>query len=252
MNYLSRRPSGTRPERAMVLAAGLGTRLRPVTANKPKPLVTVGGRSLIDRALDRLQDDGVGTAVVNLHYLGEMIETHLKDRPHPQIVFTREETLLDTGGGIAAALPLLGEAPFLVTNSDVFWLNGPTSALGRLSTAWDDETMDGLLMLHSTVEAFGYDGVGDFNIDPFSRLARRPEKEVSPYLFTGVQILHPRLFADAPKGAFSMNPLWDRAIEAGRLYGMIHDGEWFHVGTPQGLAEAERYLATTFPDTRRR
>ena len=238
--------------RALVLAAGLGTRLRPVTANKPKPLVAVGGRSLIDRALDRLADDDIETAVVNLHYLGDMIEAHLKDRPRPKIVFTREETLLDTGGGIAAALPLLGDGPFVAANSDVFWLNGPTSALARLCASWDDETMDGLLMLHSTVEAFGYDGVGDFVADPFGRLARRPENEVSPYLFTGVQILHPRLFADAPEGAFSLNVLWNRAIEAGRLYGMVHDGEWFHVGTPEGLAEAETYLATTFPDTRRR
>lgn len=252
MSYLTRRPSGTCPNRAMVLAAGLGTRLRPVTANKPKPLVEVGGRSLIDRALDRLEDDGIETAVVNLHYLGDMIEAHLKSRPRPRIVFSREATLLDTGGGIAAALPLLGDAPFLAVNSDVFWLNGPTSALGRLCAVWDDATMDGLLMLNSTVAAFGYEGVGDFVIDSFGRLARRPEQEVSPYLFTGVQILHPRLFADVPAGAFSLNLLWNRAIEAGRLYGMVHDGEWFHVGTPDGLAEAERYLATTFPDTRRR
>lgn len=252
MSYLSRRPSGTRPTYAMVLAAGLGTRLRPVTANKPKPLVAVGGRPLIDRALDRLEDDGIATAVVNLHYLGDMIEAHLKSRPRPKILFSREPVLLDTGGGIAAALPLLGSAPFIVANSDVFWLNGPTSALSRLAATWDDETMDGLLLMHSTVEAFGYDGLGDFIVDPFGRLVRRPEKEVSPTLFTGVQILHPRLFKDAPSGAFSLNVLWDRAIEAGRLFGMVHDGEWFHVGTPQGLADAEAYLATAFPDSRRR
>lgn len=252
MSYLSRRPSGTRPACAMVLAAGLGTRLRPVTANKPKPLVEVGRRALVDRALDRLEDDGIATAVVNLHYLGDMIEAHLRNRPRPRIVFNREPVLLDTGGGIAAALPLLGRAPFIVANSDVFWLNGPTSALSRLAATWDDEAMDGLLLMHSTVEAFGYDGLGDFIVDPFGRLARRPEKEVSATLFTGVQILHPRLFADAPKGAFSLNVLWDRAIEAGRLFGMVHDGEWFHVGTPQGLADAEAYLSTTFPESRRR
>ena len=252
MSYLSRRPSGTRPTHAMVLAAGLGTRLRPVTATRPKPLVEVGGRALIDRALDRLADDGIATAVVNLHYLGDMIEAHLKHRPRPQIVFSREPVLLDTGGGIAAALPLLGAEPFIVVNSDVFWLNGPTSALSRLAAIWDDEAMDGLLLMHSTVEAFGYDGLGDFIVDPFGRLARRPEKEISPTLFTGVQILHPRLFKDAPAGVFSLNVLWDRAIEAGRLFGMVHDGEWFHVGPPQGLADANAYLSTAFPDSRRR
>ena len=252
MSYLSRRPSGTQPTHAMVLAAGLGTRLRPVTANKPKPLVAVGGRTLIDRALDRLADDGITTAVVNLHYRGDMIEAHLQNRPRPRVVFNREPVLLDTGGGIAAVLPLLGERPFFTVNSDVFWLNGPTTALARLGAAWDDEAMDGLLMMHSTVEAFGYDGLGDFVVDPFGRLSRRPQKEVSATLFTGVQILHPRLFADAPRGAFSLNVLWDRAIEAGRLYGMVHDGEWFHVGTPEGLAAAEAYRSTAFPDSRRR
>ncbi|MFQ5764571.1 MAG: nucleotidyltransferase family protein, partial [Rhodospirillales bacterium] len=153
---------------------------------------------------------------------------------------------LDTGGGVAKALPLLGPAPFFVVNTDAFWLNGPFDALARMARTWDDGRMDGLLMLHSTVDAYGYRGNGDFCADGAGVLLRRAESEVSPWLFTGIQILHPRLFEGAPAGAFSLNVLWDRAIEGERLYGMVHDGEWFHVGTPAGLEEAETYLHLRF------
>lgn len=237
---------------AMVLAAGLGTRLRPLTDTVPKPLVPVAGQTLLDWALDRLADAGVGRAVVNLHHLGDKIEAHLEDRARPMIAFSREAERLETGGGIARALPMLGAGPFFAVNADVLWLNGPGDALGRLARHWDDETMDGLLLLHETVFAFGYDGDGDFFVDADGRLKRRPERELAPYLFTGVQILHPRLFKDAPAGMFSLNVLYDRAIEQGRLYGLIHDGEWFHVGTAEGLAEAEDYMRVRYPVSKRR
>ncbi|MEQ8934196.1 MAG: nucleotidyltransferase family protein, partial [Amphiplicatus sp.] len=235
-----------------LLAAGLGMRMRPLTDNKPKPLIEVAGRTLIDHALDRLEDAGVKTAVVNVHYLGGQIETHLSTRKTPEIDISHEETLLDTGGGVAKALPLLGKDVFYAVNSDALWLNGYEDTLLRMARLWNDDRMDALLLLHSTVEAYGYWGVGDFTIDPAGVLARRAESEVSPYLFTGVQILHPRLFENAPGGAFSLNVLYDKAIDEGRLYGIVHDGEWFHVGSPEGLSEAESYLQARYAGTRRR
>ncbi|MDP6882690.1 MAG: nucleotidyltransferase family protein [Rhodospirillales bacterium] len=230
----------------MVLAAGLGLRLRPITETLPKPLVEVGGRALLDRILDRLVEAGVEKVTVNLHHLGSAIEAHLAPRLKPPIEFSPEAELLETGGGVAKALPRLGEGPFWVTNGDVLWLDGPKPALRRLAGAWDDARMDALLLLHETVNAYGYQGRGDFLADPLGRLTRRPECEVAPFLFTGVQILHPRLFADAPTGPFSLNRLYDEAIEKGRLYGVVHDGEWFHVGTQEGLAEAQAYLSVRY------
>ncbi|MBM3581547.1 MAG: nucleotidyltransferase family protein [Alphaproteobacteria bacterium] len=237
---------------AMVLAAGLGTRLRPLTDRLPKPLVPVAGLTLLDHALDRLAAAGVTTAVVNLHHLGDMIAEHLKGRSAPKIILSREERRLETGGGVRHALPLLGAGAFFVVNADVLWLNGPYDALRRLQNDWRESEMDALLLLLETTAAFGYDGAGDFLADPAGRLARRPEREIAPYLFTGVQILHPRLFEDAPAGAFSLNVLYDRALAAGRLYGVVHDGEWFHVGTAEGLAEAEDFLRVRYPGTKRR
>ncbi len=241
-----------RPTRAMVLAAGFGTRMRPITDNLPKPLIEVVGRTLIDRAIDRLADAGVERIVVNLHHLGDKIENHLKARATPEIVFSPEPKLLETGGGVSSALPLLGTAPFYVVNGDIFWLNGPSETFSRLLAVWNEEEMDGMLLLHSTVDAYGYRGKGDFCAEPDGRLTRRPENGVSPWLFTGVQMLHPRLFADAPEGAFSLNLLYDRALEAERLYGIIHDGEWFHIGTPAGLGEAETYLNTRYAGVKHR
>ncbi|MBD3611027.1 MAG: nucleotidyltransferase family protein [Hydrogenovibrio crunogenus] len=240
------------PKRAMILAAGYGRRLQPLTHKTPKALIKVGGRAMVDRSIDRLEEAGVETIVVNLHHLGSQLEQHLRSRKGPEILFSREDELLETGGGVRKALPLLGDKPFLVVNADVMWLNGPTSALGRMATIWDDATMDGLLLLHSTVDAYGYTGMGDFCIDADGLLSQRPERELSPYLFTGIQILHPRLFEDTPEGSFRLRELYDRAIENERLYGIVHDGEWFHVGTPEGLAEAERYLRARYPETKHR
>jgi len=240
------------PARAMVLAAGLGLRMRPITSKVPKPLVKVSGRTLIDRIIDRFEEVGIETVVVNVHHLGQQIEAHLAGRGSPEMRFSPEETLLETGGGVHHALPLLGDEPFFVANADTLWLNGVQPALARLARTWDEGRMDGLLMLHSTVDAYGYQGLGDFCIDLEGALTRRPECEVSPYLFTGVQLLHPRLFKGAPEGAFSLNVLYDRAIAAGRLFGMVHDGEWFHVGTPEGLAQAESFVQDPYPETRHR
>jgi len=241
-----------RPRRAMILAAGLGARMRPITDTVPKPLIKVDGRPLIDHALDRLRDAGVAEVVVNVHHLANKIENHLKSRKKPKTLLSPEPERLETGGGVAKALPMLGAQPFYVINADAFWLNGPLDTLGRMAAMWDDKRTDGLLLLHSTVDAYGYRGVGDFLADEDGRLARRPESEVSPWLFTGIQILHPRLFNDAPQGAFSLNVLYDRAIKASRLYGLVHDGEWFHVGTEAGLDAAERFMHTRFAGVKHR
>lgn len=231
------------PTRAMVLAAGFGTRLRPLTEETPKPLVKVRGQALIDVALDRLAAAGVTLAVVNTHHLAEKIRSHLAGRSKPRIVFSHEPEILETGGGIDKALPLLGEDPFYAVNAKIVWFNGVEDALARLAAAWDDSRMDALLLLQPTVTAVGYEGQGDFRMDEMGRLYRRQEWEVAPFVFSGIQILHPRLFAGAPDGAFSMNLLYDRAVGAGRLHGIRHDGEWYHVSTPRQLAEVEAQLA---------
>ncbi|TCS61643.1 MurNAc alpha-1-phosphate uridylyltransferase [Varunaivibrio sulfuroxidans] len=237
---------------AMVLAAGFGYRMRPITNRIPKALVQVCGRALIDYALDRLQNAEIKKTVVNVHYLGEQVERHLRRRQRPRIVFSREESLLETGGGITKALPLLGERPFFAVNADTLWLNSNECALARLKEAWNDAKMDALLLLHHTVDAYGYDGMGDFLVDAVGRVERRPPVEVSPYVFTGVQILHPRLFEGARVEPFSLNVLYDKAIENGRLYAIVHDGEWLHVGSPEGLATAERYMHERYPGVKRR
>jgi MurNAc alpha-1-phosphate uridylyltransferase len=190
---------------AMVLAAGLGLRMRPLTLERPKPLISVAGKPLLDHALDRVAAAGIGTAVVNTHYKGEMIAAHLKDRIAPRIVLSPEADLLETGGGIKHALPHLGTNPFLSVNADILWLDGPTSAIERLLQAWNPKEMDALLLLHPAVSAFGYDGKGDFHMDPVGRVTRRRSGEIAPFVFAGVQILKPELFADTPKGAFSTN-----------------------------------------------
>lgn len=227
---------------AMVLAAGLGLRMRPLTLERPKPLIPVAGKPLLDHALDRVAAAGIGTAVVNTHYKGEMIADHLAGRTSPRILLSPEADLLETGGGIRQALPLLGTDPFLSVNSDILWLDGPTPAIDRLTRAWNPETMDALLLLHPAVAAFGYDGKGDFHMDPLGRLTRRRSGEIAPFVFAGVQILKPELFADVPPGAFSTNLIWDRLLESERLYGMRHDGLWFHVGTPESIAEVDEHL----------
>ncbi len=232
------------PTTAMVLAAGLGLRMRPLTLERPKPLIPILGKPLLDHALDRLADAGVERAVVNNHYLGGMIVDHLADRRAPAIVHSPEDRPLETGGGIKQALPLLGTAPILTVNADILWLDGPTPALRRLARFWDPETMDALLLMMATTKSAGYDGPGDYHMDPLGRLTRRAERALAPFVFAGVQIVKPELFAqDTPDGAFSTNRIWDRAQQAGRLYGIAHDGLWYHIGTPDGLTECEELLA---------
>jgi MurNAc alpha-1-phosphate uridylyltransferase len=231
------------PSHAMVLAAGKGLRLRPLTLSRPKPLVEVAGQTMLDGVLDRLAEAGVAEAVVNAHHLGHMIEGHLQGRTAPRIHISREDTLLETGGGVRKALPLLGERPFFVVNGDVIWRDGKSPALQRLAEAWDERVMDALLLLQSTASAVGYEGSGDFVMDQLGRLRRRKEGEVSPFLFAGLQILSPALFANTPEGPFSLNLLYDRALTAGRLYGLRHDGTWYHVGTPDDLQRVEAALA---------
>lgn len=230
------------PQSGMVLAAGLGKRMRPITDRIPKPLVTLGGKALLDHALDRLSDAGVPRAVVNVYYKAEMIARHLEGRHQPAIALSVEDELLETGGGILKALPLLDEV-FYVVNADIFWLDGKVPALLRLARVFDPERHDAVLLLQRTVTALGYEGPGDFIIDPQGRVRRRREREVAPHLFAGVQLLSKRLFADCVPGKFSLNPLYDRAIEQGRLAAIVHDGEWYHIGTPQGLRLAEARLA---------
>jgi N-acetyl-alpha-D-muramate 1-phosphate uridylyltransferase len=229
---------------AMVLAAGLGTRMRPLTNSIPKPLVKVDGKALIAYAMDRLREAEVQTAVVNGHYLAEQIEHWCHEQTKPPAVFSDErDAILDTGGGIARALPLLGDTPFYVLNADCFWVDGPVPALHRLAAAWDNATMDCLLLLCDPARTTGYDGTGDFVRNEAGRIARarhRPDGKALAYI--GGYIVHPRLFAMAPQGAFSMNVLWDKAIETGRLFGLAHDGHWLHVGTVDAIGEAEAWL----------
>ena len=196
------------PRRAMVLAAGLGLRMRPLTEDRPKPLIEVGGRTLLDRILDRLAESGITDVVINLHAMAEMIECHLEGRRVPNLIFSPEPELLETGGGTMAALAHLGQDPFFVVNADVLWLDGWHNALARLAEAWNDETMDALLLVHPCARAFGYRGRGDFVLDQSGRLLRRPEIAVAPFVFTGISMLHPRLFEGGPKGAFSLNVLY--------------------------------------------
>jgi len=231
-----------RPASAMVLAAGLGTRMRPLTDRLPKPLVPVLGRPLIDYALDRFEAAQYESVVVNAHYKGEMLAEHLAKRPRPRTILSQEDELLETGGGVRRALPLLGER-FFAVNSDVLWLDGTQSALRRLEASWSEDDADILLLLQRTTTAFGYDGSGDYFLDPLGVPRRRRGEPVAPYVFSGVQILHRRIFEGVTETRFSLNRLYDRAEEAGRLRAIAHDGLWYHIGTPAGLADAEQELA---------
>ena len=224
----------------MVLAAGLGTRMRPLTDTMPKPLVPVSGRALIDHVLDRLADAHVAHAVVNVHYLADMLVQHLASRTRPQVVISDERgLLLGTGGGVARALPQLGHAPFLLINSDTIWIDGPQPNLARLAEAFEPAAMDALLLLAPVITSIGYSRRGDFLILPDGRLERRAERAVAPFVYAGAAILTPALFNGAPEGAFSLTRLFDRAEQAGRLHGLRLEGVWMHVGTPDAIALAE-------------
>jgi MurNAc alpha-1-phosphate uridylyltransferase len=232
----------------MILAAGLGTRMRPLTNDIPKPLVKVRGRALIDHAVDRLVDAGVKTIVINVHYHADKLRAHLALRGDVEIRISDEtDAILGTGGGIVRALPHFEGEPFFVHNSDTIWAEGYGHALERLKARWNPEKMDSLLLMASLVTSIGYEGRGDFLMDSDGRLSSVPERRLSPFAYPGACIVHPRLFDDAPKGAFPLLMLWERAIEQGRLYGMRLDGVWMHVGTPEALREAEELLADLAP-----
>lgn len=229
------------PKSAMVMAAGFGMRMRPLTLHVPKPLVRVLGKPLIDYSLDFLAQAGILDVVVNSHYLPQLLEAHLAARGSlPHIRISREEVVLETGGGIKKALNFIGGNPFFVINSDVICINGDTPALHRLWQAWDDSAMDALLLLHRTGNAVGYEGKGDFFIGDNKELRRRLDGESAPFVFTGIQLLHPRLFTAAPEGAFSLNVLYNKNL--GRVGAIVHDGAWLHVGDQQGLSQAEDFL----------
>lgn len=228
------------PRRAMVLAAGLGTRMRALTEARPKPLVPVGGKPLLDHVLDKLVAAGVETAVLNVHYFADQIEQHVAGRQAPGIVISDERReLLGTGGGVVKALRHLGDAPFFHVNSDTIWIDGVTPNLTRLAKGFDSRAMDVLLLLAPTATSVGYTGRGDFSMAPDGRLRRRTEREVVPFVYAGVAILSPALFVDAPVGVFPLTQLFHRAEEAGRLHGLRLEGVWMHVGTPEAIVAAE-------------
>lgn len=240
------------PATAMVLAAGLGKRMRPLTATRPKPLIRVGGRALLDRALDRVADAGIGTAVVNAHYFADQIEGALAkrlgrdDRLRLRLSDERAQ-LLETGGGVAHALPLIDADPFYVINADNFWIDGSQDTLRLMARRWDPASMDALLLLVPLARAHGYDGRGDFFMDGWGRLRPRADGKLgdvrmAPFVYSGVQLIARRLFDGEPSEPFTMWRAWNKALEAGRLYGMVHQGLWFHVGTPASITATEALL----------
>ena len=232
------------PKTAIMLAAGLGKRMRPLTATRPKPLVEVNGKALLDHVLDRLRTAGVRKVVVNVHYLADAVEAHLATRARGLEVLISDERklLMETGGGLVKAAPLIDSDPFLALNSDNLWIDGPADTIKLLSSQWDGSKMDALLLLVPQARAMGHKGLGDFHMDRTGRLRRRERSHVAPFVFTGIQIVSKRLLCEAPDGPFSTNVLWDRAIEEGRAFGAVHQGLWFDVGTPQAIPFTEAAL----------
>jgi N-acetyl-alpha-D-muramate 1-phosphate uridylyltransferase len=229
-----------KPTKAMVLAAGLGLRMRPLTERKPKPLVEVAGRPLLDHVLDKLVDAGIAEAVVNVHYLADQIIDHVASRKRPRLIISDErDQILGTGGGLVKALPKLGDAPFFHVNSDTLWIDGVRSNLMRLAETFDPGRMDILLLMAPTASSIGYSGRGDYAMLPDGALRKRRENQVVPFVYAGAAIISPAIFADAPKGAFSLTQMFDRANEQERLFGLRLDGVWMHVGTPDAIAAAE-------------
>ena len=236
--------SGLVSDTAMLMAAGLGKRMRPLTATTPKPMVRVAGKPLIDRALDRVEDAGIAKAVVNVHYLAESIEAHIGARKAPAVTFSDERAeLLETGGGMvkASAAGLLPD-PFFACNADSIWLDGPRNAFLDLSQAWNPDKMDALLLVVTHARAHNFDGTGDFYMDGAGRLSRKRPDRIAPFIYTGIQLVSHRLLRDAPEGKFSTNILWDRAIAEDRLYGVAFTGQWYEVGTPQHIRPTEEAL----------
>ena len=232
------------PATAMFMAAGLGKRMRPLTATRPKPLIEVGGKALLDHVLEKLRTAGVKKVVVNVHYLPEALEAHLTSRDHGlEVVISDErDLLLETGGGLVKAAPLIDSDPFLAVNSDNLWIDGPADTIKLLASQWDDSKMDALLLLVPQAAALNHKGQGDFHMDRGGRLRRRERSHVAPFVFTGIQMVSKRLLRDAPEGPFSTNILWDRAMEEGRCFGAVHQGLWFDVGTPQSIQQTETAL----------
>ncbi len=229
---------------AMVMAAGLGKRMRPLTASRPKPMVKVAGKPLLDHALDRLAAAGVARAVVNVHYLADGIEAHVARRARPAVAISDErEKLLETGGGLVRAWPLIAADPFFCLNSDALWLDGPTDVFRQLSALWEPRAMDALLLVVPHPRAHNYRGPGDFHLRADGRLERRRPGRVAPFVFTGIQLVAERLLRDPPQGAFSTNRFWSRAIDEGRLFGAVHQGEWIEIGEPHHIAMAEEMFA---------
>ena len=238
-------PSAEVPATAMVMAAGLGKRMRPLTATRPKPLIEVAGRSLIDHVLDRLKAAGVAKAVVNVHYLAGSLEAHLSNRVEGIEIAISDERkrLLETGGGVNHALPLIDADPFLVINADNFWIDGPVDTLRLLASSWDEARMDALLLVVPHARANCHNGRGDFHMNAAGTLRRRKPHGVAPFVYTGIQMLSKRLFeGEIPEGPFSTNILWDRAIAAGRCFGAVHQGLWFDIGRPENIARTEAIL----------
>jgi MurNAc alpha-1-phosphate uridylyltransferase len=228
------------PRNAMVLAAGFGTRMHPLTETMPKPMVPVAGKPLIDHVLDRLAASGVERAVVNIHHFADLLAGHLSGRTRPRIVLSDERgLLLGTGGGISKALPALGEAPFLLINSDTIWIDGATPNLERLADAFDPAAMDALLLLAPATGSIGYAGTGDFSLAADGTLQKRGVRAAAPFVYAGAAILSPALFKDAPQGEFALTLLFERAERAGRLHGLPLEGRWMHVGTPEAIPLAE-------------
>lgn len=237
-------PAGKVPKTAMVMAAGLGKRMRPLTATRPKPLVEVAGTSLLDHVLGHLIEGGVTRVVVNVHYLADALEAHLQKCDGLEIVISDERSqLLETGGGLVKAYPLIPDDPFLCVNTDNYWVDGPVNALKLLASHWDDAKMDALLLLIPLARANNHEGRGDFLMDPLGRISRRLTGRVAPYVWTGIQMLSKRLIVDPPTEKFSTNIFWDRAIAAGRAFGVVHQGLWFDVGTPGAIPRTEAALA---------
>lgn len=233
----------TQIKRAMIMGAGQGTRMAPLTDDKPKPMVRFMGKPLIDHALARLVAAGIEDVVVNVHAHADQLEEHLKRLSAPKIVISDErDELLDTGGGVRKARPLLGDDPIITFNSDSVWIEGRRPTLTRMMETWDPTTMDALLMIASATNTIGEVRRGDFTMEPDGRLVRREEQTVAPFMYAGVQIVNPTLFDDGPEGPFSTNLIWDKAIERGRLFGLRMEATWMHVGTPDDLADAERFL----------
>ena len=232
------------PDTAMIMAAGLGKRMRPLTATRPKPLIEINGQALIDHVFDRLRAAGVTKAVVNVHYLPEALEAHLQARAgdFDIRISDERELLLETGGGLVRAAPMIDCDPFFAINSDNYWVDGPSDTLRLLASQWDEAAMDALLLLVPHARAFNHRGLGDFHMDRFGRLQRRGRSKVAPYVFTGIQLVSKRLLRDAPEGAFSTNILWNRAIAEGRCFGAVHQGLWFDVGTPASVRATELAL----------